>query len=390
MHQARHSLVRRRQRAIPTIIAAFLALLIAMVWFQPASAAVTPVMPAYLSSGLAECKAQLAVATSSADRAWANSCVRLAQRAVDAWTKANPAPTGTPTATTPPPTTAPPTPTPSPTPTTTPPPAGFPGASNTGVPDGTVLTDYTGPCNVKTAGTFIEGQTINCGVLFINAPGVSIVRSKIIGGQPGLAALSVASGDLVIFDSTIVADYEPNATNSGQGMDGSNFTATRLDISGGNRGVLCDHCTVQDSWVHGSRVVGEDHASAMRADQYSTFTHNTLVCDMPGDFCSADLTGYADWAPMIHWTITNNFFGSPAGSYFCAYGGATAGKSFSNDATNATYIQFRDNVFARGPQGKCGAPATGTGTPITDYDPNKVGWVWSNNRYEDGVLINAT
>ncbi len=106
-----------------TIIAAAVTLIAAVAFVQTANADATPVMPAYLSSGLAECKAQQAVATTSADRTWANECVRLAQRAVDAWTKANPTPTptatGTPTAT---PTTAPPT-TP---PVTTPPPTTVP------------------------------------------------------------------------------------------------------------------------------------------------------------------------------------------------------------------------------------------------------------------------
>ena len=56
-------------------------------------------------------------------------------------------------------------------------PTGFPDASNTGVPAGTTLTAYTGPSNITTANTVIDGKNIGC--IQVTAPGVVIRNSNI-------------------------------------------------------------------------------------------------------------------------------------------------------------------------------------------------------------------
>ena len=52
----------------------------------------------------------------------------------------------------------------------------WPGPSNTGVPAGTQLTDYTGPCSITAANTVIDGKTVNC-ALGIQAPRTSRSRT---------------------------------------------------------------------------------------------------------------------------------------------------------------------------------------------------------------------
>ena len=134
----------------------------------------------------------------------------------------------------------------------------------------------------------------------------------------------------------------------------------RSEIVGGNGGIYCRlDCTVQDSWIHGTDLDpnSEWHASAVRVEQHSTLIHNTMACDYLGPFtndeigCSADMTGYPDFVPIMHNTIGSNLFvANSVGSGFCAYGGGTLGKPYSGDPANATYIVFRDNVFrAAGP-----------------------------------------
>lgn len=303
----------------------------------------------------------------------------------------------TPPPTTAPPTTAPPTTAPPTTPPpTTQPPTGFPGASNTGVPAGTILTAYTGPCTIKVPDTVIDARSINCKQLIIATHGVIITRSWVTGTADPV--ISVSGGDLNISDSTISA-----AVNT-TGLGDNNWTGTRLNISGGNRGANCDnHCTLKKSWLHGNRVSGTTHASGLRAGQFTTADGNTLNCDAPADNCSADLTGYPDFAPTMHWTITNNLFVAQhhGGGYFCAYGGNSSGpandrKPFWGDPTNATYIQFQGNTFQRGAsftvngtvvKGKCGGYSDSS--PFADYDKNKVGFVFDQNHYDDGTLINA-
>src|SRR4029453_16253456 len=57
-------------------------------------------------------------------------------------------------------------------------PAGFPNATNTGVPAGTALTAYTGPKTVTTDGTVIDGKVIT-GSLIVHADNVVIKNCKI-------------------------------------------------------------------------------------------------------------------------------------------------------------------------------------------------------------------
>ncbi len=59
--------------------------------------------------------------------------------------------------------------------------------------------------------------------------------------------------------------------------------------------------------------------------------HNTLACDYTGPFnnneigCSADMSGYADFAAIHNNTIDGNLFmANPIGAGFCAYGGNTS------------------------------------------------------------------
>lgn len=372
-----------KPRLFVTGIAAFVAGALALGMLTPASAE-TVVTPTDLRAACIE--ALTYPDRTDAETAWLTQC-KNALRSYVTPTPTTEAPTPT---TIPPVTTIPPTTTVPPISTTTPPaptptviPNSWPNASNTGPDPDLVLSTWIGSCIINTSGMVVDRKIMKCSQVVINASHVTIKNSIIEAGVSGISAVVINAGP------TIIEDTEVRVGVNSSGLDGANFTATRVEVSGGNRGGYCSQCTIQDSWIHGGRATGSAHASGLRANQYSNFIHNTIICDIPGSFCSADLTGYPDFAPTMYWTITNNFFGPAVGSYYCAYGGNTAGKTHSNDANNATYIQFRDNVFARGTKGTCAAPVTGKGTPITDYNKSKVGWVWSGNKYEDGVAINV-
>ena len=148
---------------------------------------------------------------------------------------------------------------------------------------------------------------------------------------------------------------------------------------------------IQDSWIHATDFDpnSEWHASAVRVEQYATLVHNTLACDYTGPFnnpeigCSADMTGYPDFAPIHHNTIDGNLFmANPIGLGFCAYGGDTGGKPYSDDPTNGTYIVFTNNVFQKGSNGKCG-----TYGAVTDFDTGGTGNTWFNNLWSDGTPV---
>ena len=263
----------------------------------------------------------------------------------------------------------------------------FPGPDNTGVPAGTNLKPYAGPCTISVANTVIDSKVVNCEI-DIRTTGVVIRNSEIHGSVGQSDGVSAAFR----IEDSLIDGGDPYACID-CGVDGRNFTILRTEIRDTNRGAYCQHtCLIQDSWVHGTTLEpvasNRAHASGVRVEQYATLIHNTLACDFTGPFansemgCSADLTGYPDFAAIHHNTIDGNLFKASTELAYCAYGGGTAGKPYSNDPLNATYIVFRNNVFQRGSQGKCGAYGA-----VTSFVTNKTGNVWQNNRWSDGASV---
>jgi len=154
-------------------------------------------------------------------------------------------PSTSPSIISPPPFSPPPSPsvsaTPSPTPTGVP--GAWPGPTNTGVPAGTTLSAYTGPCVITTPNTVIDAKIVNCDLTILTT-GVRITRSQVNGavGDDENSAYS-----FTISDSEIIATTSANIVEK-TGLGADNFTATRVEVRGGNRGVYCKlRCTLQDS-----------------------------------------------------------------------------------------------------------------------------------------------
>lgn len=262
----------------------------------------------------------------------------------------------------------------------------WPGPNNTGVPAGTTLTAYTGPCTITAANTEIDAKTITC-ELVIRAANVKITRSRIIG--------TVATDENSTGFSFSISDSEVQiGERAGTGIGAVNFTATRVHVTGGNRSIHCwKDCTVTDSYVHGQYrdATGTSHESGVRMGQGLVLRHNTIICDAPDvppdGGCSADLTGYGDFGPVQNNTIERNFFGATTGGY-CTYGGSSLGKPFSAQTNN---IVFRSNTWQRGTK------ASDKGTFIcgyygsnTSFDPSRPGNVWMDNQFDDGTTVTSS
>lgn len=248
-----------------------------------------------------------------------------------------------------------------------------------------MLTAYTGPCTITTANTVIDSKTIsNCPTLAIQASNVVIRNSRLIN-------VDLNNDFGPNFSFTITDSVVSNGAREQCNCIGTHdFTALRVEVVGGNRSMYCEaRCTIQDSWLHGQQLQGAQHGSGLREEQFTTATHNVLVCDFPivddntSLGCSADLTGYADFAPIHDNTIRRNLFLASITSSFCAYGGASGPKPFSNDPLNATNQKFIENVFQRGANGNCGYYG-----PITDFAVGRTGNVWSGNVWDNGGTVN--
>lgn len=100
----------------------------------------------------------------------------------------------------------------------------FPGPNNTGVPKGTELTPYTGPCGITEPNTVIDSKRVTCD-LYIKAPGVRITRSttsRIDVDTPGAS--------LTIEDSVINAGSWQSAA-----LGYSNVIVRRVEVKGGGQ-----------------------------------------------------------------------------------------------------------------------------------------------------------
>lgn len=280
-----------------------------------------------------------------------------------------PAPTTTPVPTTVPPTTPPVTTVPPTTapPTTQPPATGWPGPTSTGVPSAVLLTPYTGPCTITTA-TTITAKTVNCGALFVNAA-LTIINSKINGQvlqdyRPSPAAVTITDSEV------------DGGTRQGAAVSNTNVTVVRSNIHGGAASVQCgSNCVVRDSWLHGQyRPAGSDwHLDGFITNGGSnmTLTHNTLACDEMTGGCTADGFLAADFSEVTNVTFEGNLFVASPQVQYCTYGGS--------NRLGSSGIVYRDNVFQRGTNGKCGRYGVAIYTE---------GAAWTGNRWDDGSALN--
>lgn len=261
------------------------------------------------------------------------------------------------------------------------PPTGWPGPTTTGVPPGTTLTPYAGACLITTAGTVIDGKTVDCD-LEIHAANVVIENSKVNG-------LVFLDADLPGADqwSFTLQDSEVNGGPVQRAVvsDG-NMTVLRSNIYGGETAVHCSEnavsCVVRDSWLHGQYLPDDQpwHLGGFQSNGGTgiEIRHNSIVCDHAansiGEGCTGDLNLIPDFAVVSNATIDDNRFGANLDASFCTYGGDKSTSPYPK----ADHVAYTNNVFARGTNQLCG-----TYGPVAGFDVNGTGNQWVNNTWED-------
>lgn len=177
-----------------------------------------------------------------------------------------------------------------------------PTSATTGAPAGLALTVQTGNVTITTAGTLIEGIDLH-GYLDVRANNV-IVRRSIIRGldagpgttQTALVSCFTGSPSGVTFeDCTLLPTVQ---TVYVDGIKGSGFTATRLDVSGtvdlgvifGNRATTVQGCYLHDNVQYASdpnQSGGASHNDGLQIQQATSVTvrGNTIRIATPGNSC---------------------------------------------------------------------------------------------------------
>ena len=183
------------------------------------------------------------------------------------------------------------------------------------------------------------------------------------------------------------SDVRAGATSTG-GLWGYNITARRVDVTGGQHSFHCNNnCEVTDSWLHDQHNPdgGSYHNNAFISNGGSNMLvrHNTLHCtailNSTDGGCTADVSLFGDFDPIDNVTIDNNFLRANNSSIsYCAYGGDSDSKPYTG-----TNVRFTNNVFERGPNRKCGVYG-----PVTSFDRNAAGNVWTGNVWDSGEAVN--
>jgi hypothetical protein len=291
-----------------------------------------------------------------------------------------PAPTPEPTPTpTPVPEPAPePAPAPEPTPVPAPEPApssDWPTAANTGVPAGVVLKPYSGPFNITTPGTVIDGYDIK-GALTINASDVTIKNSRVTG--------RIDTGDqnknprTLIQRVEIIGPYDSARDGGFAAVGYTGFTCDGCNVRGWGKGfALVRDAVVKNSWVHdivvhGDPANGGSHNETIISLGGSNFTitNNRLDAGSAPNV-SASLALYSQMEAFNNVTVSGNLFD---GGGYCVY----AGQAGSYGASNTKFV---GNTFGTKYNSKCG----NYGPAIAYAGGN--GNEWTSNTMLNGTLV---
>lgn len=191
--------------------------------------------------------------------------------------------------------------------------APWPDATNTGVPEGVILTVVDGDLTIRAAGAVIDGKDIR-GCVVVTAPGVVIRRSK-IRCTFGYAVLSsgYAGTGLLIEDSEIECRDSNGVGTRATAVGDNNFTARRLNIHNCENGFDVDvNVTIQDSWIHDLYDDEEAHPDGIQIaiGRNVLIEHNSIFARGTSAIISHPTT-------MSGVTIRNNLLAGGAYALYC-------------------------------------------------------------------------
>jgi hypothetical protein len=250
---------------------------------------------------------------------------------------------------------------------------GFPSPDSTGVPVGTVLTAYSGPSNISTAGTTIRGAEFTSPVT-ISASNVTIEDSDFdIGSassQSGAVRVgSGVTGTLISYDTfhgtdgTSAGDMFAAVYNTNYTEGANAVTIDHVDFYDGQR-IMHGPGTLQNSFcLDNVAVSGAHYECVYEGGGSMTINHNTLLTDF-GQTAAIYLS--TDFASLGTVQVTNNLL---AGGGYALYGGAPNG-GFTVGSETVTGNRFSRVYYAK--SGQWGPNA---------YMPST--YTWSGNVWDD-------
>lgn len=153
---------------------------------------------------------------------------------------------------------------------------GFPDATNTGTPVGTVLTKKTGAMTVTVAGTVIDALDLT-GTLNINANNVTVKNSHITSGPFFGIHLAPGVTGALITDTTVTGVGDCNV-----GINGGTYIAQRDNVSGCEDSFqISNGSQILDSYIHDLVFTATSHNDGIQAFSAKNMVlrHNTILID---------------------------------------------------------------------------------------------------------------
>jgi hypothetical protein len=262
-------------------------------------------------------------------------------------------------------------------------PDAYPDVDSTGVPPGTELAPYAGPCTLtETVVLSAVDATGVCPAIVVQAAGVRIEASRVPRVESTATQVDPTYSVEVVDSEVVAGEWVGGA------VWGNNLTVRRTEITGGAYSVHCGSgCLVEDSWLHDQfnpdGEAAHNNAFLSNGGSHMVVRHNTLHCtptlnDTDGG-CTADLSLFGDFGPIRDVVVEDNLLKANASSAsYCAYLGHAPGKAYPV----ATGVVVTGNVFERGTNDLCGVYG-----PVTSYQVDAKGNVWRDNTWDDGTEL---
>jgi hypothetical protein len=231
---------------------------------------------------------------------------------------------------------------------------GWPGAANTGYPDGQVFAKtVTGGLTVSADGTVIDGYKISGGVT-VNAKNVVIRNSWITnsaGGVSGTGVVKILQGASATIDHNLLDGL--NATHACIWHEGASMVATANECTEVNDGIFSwattvgvdgtgDNFTIADNWLHNfTTQAANGHVDGYQTEgaKNGVIRHNTF--DVAQDQTSA-IGIWNSRKSAANIAVTNNLIqGGGFSVYAEDYDPSESSPAGGYTVTNITFTENR-------------------------------------------------
>jgi Domain of unknown function (DUF4082) len=231
---------------------------------------------------------------------------------------------------------------------------GWPGAANTGYPDGQVFSKtVTGGLTVSTDNTVIDGYRISGGVT-VNAKNVTIRNSWITnsaGGANGTGVVKILNGASATIDHNLLDGQ--NATHTCVWHEGASMVVTANECTGVNDGIFSwattvgvdgtgDNFTISDNWLHNfTTLAANGHVDGYQTEgaKNGVISHNTFDVAQDQTSAIAIWNGRKDASNIA---VTNNLIqGGGFSVYAEDYSPSETSPAGGYTVTNITFTNNR-------------------------------------------------